>query len=338
MISGNTRPLVSIIMPVYNSAKYLQCAVQSVLKQTMPDFELLLIDDGSTDGSENLCDDLAAQDERIHVYHKDNGGVCSARNFGIQQGSGKYITFIDNDDIYDEQFCEELVVILESSNADIAKCGRKNIKITPEQEILTEKICTWGKTETLDKNAFCDQYFEIKTSEILSAVWNGIYRRDTLMSSDVQFDESLRHGNEDILFNSEFLGHCNKIAISDKVLYTHYYRIGHSTSMKFYPDQITSRVRVLNEERKLVSADKKDLLELEGIRECFRLMLPLTDKQERTEYIKLVKSELDFTVFKRVHLMDNHALSLRAKLDLLMIKWKLYWLYFTVRRVRIKLQ
>lgn len=338
MDSNNTYPLISIIMPVYNSEKYLRRAVQSVLKQTVPDFELLLIDDGSTDGSGVLCDEFAIQDARIHVYHKENGGVCSARNYGIRISSGKYITFIDNDDVYDEQFCEVLIDMLENSNADIAKCGRRNIKISPEQEILTERICTWRKTEVMDKDEFRGQYYELKTSEILSAVWNGIYRRDTLISSGVQFDETLRHGNEDILFNSLFLGHCKIFAITDRVLYTHYYRIGHSTSMKFYPDQITSRIKVLNEEIKLVNSDKIDMVILEGIRECFRLMVPLNRKRERDEYIRIVKSELDFTVFDRVHLLNNPDLSIRAKLDLIMIRAELYWLYFFARRTRVKLQ
>ena len=91
-------PKVSIIVPVYNVEKYLHRCVDSILLQTFTDFELLLIDDGSTDKSVGICDKYALKDRRIRVFHKKNGGVSSARNLGIKKSNGVYILFVDSDD------------------------------------------------------------------------------------------------------------------------------------------------------------------------------------------------------------------------------------------------
>ena len=91
-------PLFSIIIPVYNVLEYLPRCVSSICNQSFTNWEMLLIDDGSTDGSEDLCDQFAASDPRIRVFHKPNGGVSSARNFGLRYASGDYILFVDSDD------------------------------------------------------------------------------------------------------------------------------------------------------------------------------------------------------------------------------------------------
>ena len=90
--------MISIITPVYNAEKYLRCCIDSIIAQTFTDFELLLIDDGSKDKSGAICDEYAAKDARIRVFHKENGGVSSARNLGLDNAKGEWITFIDSDD------------------------------------------------------------------------------------------------------------------------------------------------------------------------------------------------------------------------------------------------
>lgn len=92
------RPIISVIVPVYNTEKYLDECIQSILSQTFTDFELLLVDDGSTDGSGNICDKYAIQDERIKVFHQENRGVTAARKLGVKYSNGNYICFVDSDD------------------------------------------------------------------------------------------------------------------------------------------------------------------------------------------------------------------------------------------------
>ena len=92
------KPMISVIVPVYNAEKYLQRCVDSILKQSFTDFEVLLIDDGSHDRSGELCDEYGEKDNRVRVFHKENGGVSSARNVGLDNASGEYISFVDADD------------------------------------------------------------------------------------------------------------------------------------------------------------------------------------------------------------------------------------------------
>ena len=94
---------ISIIVPVYNTEKYLRCCIDSILVQTFADFELLLINDGSTDSSGTICEEYALEDRRVRVFHKENGGVSSARNVGLDNARGEWITFVDSDDYIEEK-------------------------------------------------------------------------------------------------------------------------------------------------------------------------------------------------------------------------------------------
>ena len=113
---------VSIIVPVYNVEKYLQKCITTIVNQTYKNLEIILVDDGSTDGSGALCDELAATDERISVIHKENGGLSDARNAGLDASTGDYIAFVDSDDYVDSDFVELLVNSLEEHNADVSCC------------------------------------------------------------------------------------------------------------------------------------------------------------------------------------------------------------------------
>ena len=117
-------PEISVIVPVYNTEQYLSRCIESILKQSFTDFELLLVDDGSTDGSGAVCDAYAEKDERIRVFHKENGGVSSARNRGIDEAYGGFLTFVDSDDLINETCLEHLM----SMKSDLVVAGIKHVK------------------------------------------------------------------------------------------------------------------------------------------------------------------------------------------------------------------
>ena len=136
-------PEISVIVPVYNVHSYLQKCVESILGQSFDDFELLLIDDGSTDGSGELSDKLAVNDERVKVFHKTNGGLSDARNYGVNHAMGKYVTFIDSDDWIENTYLDFLYSSLLENNADISTCyfnkcigGRRYPWQDPSDEVL----------------------------------------------------------------------------------------------------------------------------------------------------------------------------------------------------------
>lgn len=134
--------MLSIIMPVYNTAAYLEETVQSVLAQTYRDFELILVDDGSTDGSGDLCDTLATRDSRIRVVHKPNGGVASARNVGVDHVRGEYIGFVDSDDIISPVMYEVMLEQAGIHGADLVQCFhvRETEKLVLEKTAVEAEV------------------------------------------------------------------------------------------------------------------------------------------------------------------------------------------------------
>ena len=125
-------------MPVFNSGKYLETAINSVLSQTLNEIELFLIDDGSIDGSSELCDNFALKDKRVKVIHQKNAGICKARNVALNMTHGEYIAFIDHDDEYLLDFLEKAYKVAQEVNADIVKLSKKEI-IFREQVVVRER-------------------------------------------------------------------------------------------------------------------------------------------------------------------------------------------------------
>jgi len=130
--------LISVIIPVFNIKEYLPRCVMSVCNQTYKNLEIVLVDDGSTDGTGALCDELAIKDERIRVYHKENGGSSSARNLGIEKARGEYLGFVDSDDYISEDMYERLYRAIQAHNVPIAQIGRD--EIDAEGNML-ENVC-----------------------------------------------------------------------------------------------------------------------------------------------------------------------------------------------------
>lgn len=145
-------PLISIIVPVYNIEEYLPRCVESLRKQTYPRTEILLVDDGSTDGTGALCDELAKEDPRIRVFHKENGGSSSARNLGIAEAEGRYLGFVDGDDYVEPDMYEKLCAAMESYGVPAAQVGRD--EIGPDGNLLPD-ICTPPReAECIEAEAF----------------------------------------------------------------------------------------------------------------------------------------------------------------------------------------
>lgn len=139
------KPLISVIVPAYNVEKFIGKCIDSILRQSFKDFEVLLIDDGTKDSTPEICDACAKKDSRIKVYHKENGGLSDARNYGIDRMQGKYVTFIDSDDYVDSGYFEYLYgLITQEEDIQIAICGKKSVRedenASPDPETFHEII------------------------------------------------------------------------------------------------------------------------------------------------------------------------------------------------------
>lgn len=209
-------PLISVIIPVYNTKEFLHKCIDSVLGQTLTDLEILLIDDGSTDGGGEVCDNYACKDKRIHVIHIPNQGVSHARNIGIETAKGKYISFIDSDDWIETDMLEALYQLIQKNHADLSTCGyiikNENEKIL--YKINEENIYTLDKWNAI-YSLFHDKYYKYKGN-----LWDKLYNKEIIERNKLKFNEQIYY-NEDRLFIFQYLSFCQQASFTT-IPYYHY--------------------------------------------------------------------------------------------------------------------
>lgn len=191
------KKLISIIVPIYNSSTYLNKCIDSLIDQTYENIEIILIDDGSTDNSYNLCKEYEIKDKRIKVLHKENGGVSSARNLGLQAAKGDYIGFVDSDDFIEKNMYQLLIDSINQNLSQIAIC---NIYYENENK---EQVYNYSNKDFV----FSRQDFPLNMYNILSIngyTWNKLYDKKLIYKNDefISFDENIGV-SEDSLFNYE---------------------------------------------------------------------------------------------------------------------------------------
>lgn len=206
--------LISIVIPVYNVEDYLPRCLDSIVKQTYRNIEIILIDDGSKDKSGSICDKYAKMDNRIKVFHNKNNGVAYTRNFGIEVSNGKYLTFVDSDDYVDENYVEFLYVLLKKNNCTISVCS--NVKIKNNTKHRKPKINI--------KNNIYDGHeallLMLYQKELDSSLWGKMYQTNLLKSEKVSNYKVF----EDIDYLIKVMPKSNKVIVSNNQLYYYYVR------------------------------------------------------------------------------------------------------------------
>lgn len=215
--------MVSIIVPVFNSSEKLSRCIGSILRQSYWDFELLLIDDGSTDNSVEICQSYVSSDARVQYIYKENGGSATARNLGIQRARGEYIQFIDSDDFVEPDITQNLLDALTEDDSDMAICG-----LVTHTE-YTETSVLFGDRKSLTLNEFSQWVAKFYTSGIIHSSCTKLYKRALINSL---MNPKFRYG-EDLFFNLEYLLNVRKVTIIDKALY-HYDCTGDSVTRGKY--------------------------------------------------------------------------------------------------------
>lgn len=239
---------ISIIMPVYNSEKYLKKAVESILKQSEKNFELILIDDGSSDNSGKICDELAKSDSRIIVIHRVNGGMCASRNQAMDIAKGRYIGFCDNDDEFFENLLKDNLHLADKYNADVVRFSRRMTEIY-NGKIISEGECAGYDNRYIPQNEFAEYYEQIKNT--CDGVWAGIYKKEFIDKFHIRFDEEMRYGYEDLDFLLKIYRCHPSIVLNKKVYYHWIVRSNHSTSAKMDINNIISLKKCLVQKKKL---------------------------------------------------------------------------------------
>ena len=212
-------PKVSVIMPVYNVQQYLRQAVDSISQQTYSNWELILIDDGSTDGSGKLCDEYGMSDERIKVIHQENKGLSGARNTGIAVAEGKYLLFVDSDDYIAANTLEDTVAYAENTCADCVTF--ETVRFEEESNFCTPYSERTRNLNYDEQEAGCVLLDMLKREEYQPMACGYLLRTAILHEHDLEFRCGILH--EDELFTLQAMLRCNKIVSLYEECY--YYRI-----------------------------------------------------------------------------------------------------------------
>lgn len=217
--------MISVIVPVYNVENYLNECVESICAQSYTDMEIILVDDGSTDGCPALCDEWAHEDSRVKVIHKPNGGLSDARNVGIDIAKGEYISFVDSDDMIAPDMVEYLVKLIENSDSVISVCQRLLIDENGKKYACNPpKI----KESVIKGRGNCMRTF-LESSDIDTVAWGKLYK--TSLFKNVRYPKGKFH--EDVFTTYKLIAQCESIAIGWERKYFYRVRTGSITQISF---------------------------------------------------------------------------------------------------------
>lgn len=239
--------LVSIIIPVYNVEKYLAECIESVIRQTYTNLEILLIDDGSLDNSGKICDEYAQKDERIKVIHKENGGVSSARNVGLDMAKGEYIAFVDSDDLVEKEYIAAMYENMQENNSDLVFCRYgKYYKGTIEyvQEKIPKSLIINLQDEKFIQ--FIYQFFILKNN-IMGSACRILYKSS--LAQKLRFDLEIKI-SEDLLFVLQTILLAMRVSSIGDYLYR-YRQIKESTIHSYKKDFLRSQLCLYHETNKI---------------------------------------------------------------------------------------
>lgn len=211
--------MVSIVIPVYQSKSYITVCVESVLNQTYKNTEIILVDDGSDDGSEELCDEYSRKNDNILCVHQKNKGVSSARNAGMDLAKGEYILFVDSDDYIESDYLENAVSRLDKDFVDAYLCGYQNVKNNGKVKekqyypFINDTVFQYGELNGIMMRLF--------NSSTLHAIGTKVYKKSIIEQYGIRFNEKWKY-YEDIYFCLSYILRCKKIYVQKRVMY--YYR------------------------------------------------------------------------------------------------------------------
>lgn len=223
------KPHISIIVPVYKTESYLRKCIDSIVTQSFNNFELLLIDDGSPDESGRICDEYAEKDSRIRIFHKENGGVSSARNLGLDNAKGIWITFIDSDDYIEGNFFN---VIENVDNYDLIISGyEREYDSEMKNSVIDVEGCANSRIEVL---AYLNNNIR---NEICRVPWSKFFKAEIVQKYHIRFDTRIRFG-EDTIFNFTYFQYVNSLICTTRGRYIYKLFSDYSAANKYKCDAL----------------------------------------------------------------------------------------------------
>jgi glycosyltransferase involved in cell wall biosynthesis len=224
-------PQVSIVVPVYNAAENFYACINSIVNQTYTNLDIVLVDDGSTDESGAMCDEVAAVDRRVRVFHRTNAGPSRSRNFGIDQAQGTYLMFVDSDDVIGREAVQRLEAVAETCNLDLVFCGYKRFGRGRNKP---RSMGSMSGSLMLEQRQLGMLYLSTTTNMWGVSIWAKLYRLSVVRDNGVRFLEDVNY-EEDCRFNLAYFPHVRAAAMIPNVLYFYRQQV-ESLSKGYRPD------------------------------------------------------------------------------------------------------
>ena len=326
--------LISIIVPVYNVEKYLNKCIDSIINQTYKNLEIILVDDGSLDNSGKICNEYAEKDSRIKVIHKENGGVSSARNKGLEIANGEWVAFVDSDDWIENNFCEVLLNNAIEYKVDIVLCGYNRVSLSNIDKIRNTK-----KIIELNANEYLINVLNPQTG--FGFCHMKLYKRKNIRN--IKFKEGLLVG-EDALFNEQVSKKIKKAIFVEESLYN--YRINNNSVVrkfdKNYSNKYLKSIKINKEYIFENYKSNKEVIQnyynfvayhvlLIAVNYCYN-----KENKEKNK-MNLLKKVLNIPEFKAGIKKSNYEnLSITRKITLFTIKHRLYFFTEIICKYRQK--
>lgn len=333
------KPLISIILPTYNSAKTLEKTIQSVMCQSYLDWELIVVDDCSTDNTSEILSGLASKDSKIKFFRLDkNGGCYVARNEALKKASSEYVAFIDADDLYEPNYLQKLTETANRFNADVVWCNHKEQFIDAEGAVCKEITHDHKlkSNELLESKELLLKYFRMDSGS--GALWNKIYKKEFLDSHKIIFDEKRRRSG-DWVFNIEVFRKKPKVVAIEDCLYSYIRSNANSVVASFHEEDFENYKRSLGLLKNLnrefdLNTDMQgvytDFL-YNVISHLYRLV-----RSANTQKKKIINRIVEDSVLRNVLNANSYnvgELTLRYKVYLFLIRYKLTLLLYLFLKI-----
>ncbi|MBV4417258.1 glycosyltransferase [Clostridium tyrobutyricum] len=309
-------PKITVIVPIYNVEKYLHKCIQSIINQTYPHLEIILVDDGSPDNCGSICDDYSLKDDRIKVIHKENGGLSDARDVGLDNATGDYVSFIDSDDYISKEFYEVLINLIIKYNADIAQCEFLEIyedyTYNEVKIYIDQNINILNNIEALN-NLFNENYVNTVV------VWNKIYKRE--LFKNIRYPKGKVHEDEyttyKLLFNAE------KVVLTSKKMY---YYLQRSNSIMGKGFNIKSLDKLEAYHQQILFYNDKKLFELADMAKFIfenitRVSISMVWKSKLNNNNQLFDDLIDYYRKNYILFKNNSKASFKKKFAMLMFRY-----------------
>ena len=336
--------LISIIVPIYNVAKYLDRCMKSLLDQSYQNIEIILIDDGSTDDSGEKCEFYSSKDNRINVIHKKNEGLGMARNSGLKIAQGKYVLFVDSDDYIESQMIERLYDKLKKNNADTCFCRYYNTSVdgrdTIARELYKKNNYLGEEVKEVLLGMIGSQQSQPGDVEIGMSVWKGLYSLDIIRNNHIIFPSEREYISEDIIFHIHYIPLTKHIAIENTANY-HYCDNGSSLTKKYNPNRFIMEKRLMKKEISELEKifEKDEFIQrlykafLGRVRYCIKQEVLLNSKKIKIrKNIKAICS--DETVQDIILNFDDKKIQITKRIVNFFIKKKLVFALMIVFRIK----